>query len=219
MLGTYSLSVSIMTVAAVVIEGFLRTECGDAIKVGSSCWFAWLAENQSFRYESNVHAPFTVRKNKEGYWYGYKKVAGKNYTCYAGKTCVTTTERLEEIGMTLETRSRGYQPKVIDKVVATIEGAMTAKRLAELGLELNTDDDEQADFVATATDTIADARISALEAQIKELERELPQLRSQLQKQLDLPEPADLLNRLKSDRKRSKVGLADVEALLSYIIY
>jgi len=208
-----------MTVAAVVIDGFLKTECGKVIKVGTKCWYAWLTENQSFRYESNVHAPYTVRKNKEGYWDSYKKVAGKSYTCYVGKTCVMTAKRLEEIGMTLETRSRGYQPKVIDKVVATIEGAMTAKRLAELGLELNTDDDdEQADF-ATTTDTIADARISALEAQISELERELPELRSQLQKQLDLPEPADLLNRLKGDRKRSKVGLADVEALLSYIIY
>jgi len=208
-----------MILAVAVIHGFLRTECGDAIKVGTKCWFAWLAENQSFRYESNVHAPYTVRKGKDGYWYGCKKVLGRVHTCYVGKTCAMTTERLEEIGMTLETRSRGYQPKVIDKVVATSEYGMTVKRLAELGLELNADDDdEQADF-ATATDTIADARISALEAQISELERELPELRSQLQKQLDLPEPADLLNRLKSDRKRSKVGLADVEALLSYIRY
>jgi len=207
-----------MTVA--VIHGFLRLEYGEVIKVGTKCWYAWLNDNQSFRYESNVHAPYTVRKAKDGYWYGCKKVLGKVHNCYIGKTCAITTERLEEIGMTLETRSRGYQPKVITKVVATIEGGMTAKRLAELGVELNTDadDSEQADFVATATDTIADARISALEAQISELERELPELRSQLQKQLDLPEPADLLNRLKSDRKRSKVGLADVEALLSYII-
>jgi len=207
-----------MTLAVAVIDGFLRTECGDAIKVGTKCWFAWLAEHQSFRYESNEHAPYTVRKGKDGYWYGCKKVAGKVHTCYVGKTCAMTTERLEEIGMTLETRSRGYQAKVIDKVVATIEYGMTAKRLAELGLELNTDDDdEQADFIVTATDTIADARISALEAQISELERELPELRSQLQKQLDLPEPADLLNRLKGNRKNSKVGLADVEALLSYL--
>jgi len=205
-----------MTVA--VIHGCLRTECGDAIKVGSSRWYAWLAEHQSFRYESNEHAPYTVRKEKSGFWYGYRKVAGKLHKCYIGLTCRMTAKRLEEIGMMLETRSRSCQAKVITKVVATIEYGMTAKRLAELGLELNTDDDsEQADFIVTATDTIADARISALEAQISELERELPELRSQLQKQLDLPEPADLLNRLKGNRKNSKVGLADVEALLSYL--
>ena len=217
---THSLQVTIMILAVAVIHGYLRTECGEVIKVGSSRWFAWLAENQSFRYESNDHAPYTVRKEKHGYWKGYKKVAGKVRSRGIGKTCRMTTERLEEIGLMLYTPSLACQAKVIDKVVATIEYAMTAKRLAELGLELNTDDDdEQADFIATATDTIADARISALEAQISELERELPELRSQLQKQLDLPEPADLLNRLKATRKRSKVGLADVEALLSYIRY
>ena len=206
-----------MILAVAVIHGFLRTECGDVIKVGTKCWFAWLNDNQSFRYESNVHAPYTVRKEKNGYWKAYKKVGGKVRSRGIGKTSDITVKRLEEIGMTLYIPFQPRHPKVTNKVVATIDNGMTAKRLAELGIELNTDDDEQPDFIASIADTIADARITALEAQISELERELPELRAQLQKQLDLPEPADLLNQLKRDRKMSKVGLADVKALLSYL--
>jgi len=121
--------------------------------------------------------------------------------------------------LTLQINTRHTAPSYIDtnKVVATIDNGMTAKRLAELGIELNTDDDDEPDFIVSVADTITEARIASLEAQISELERELPELRSQLQKQLDLPEPADLLNRLKGSHKNSKVGLADVKALLSYL--
>jgi len=167
---------------AAVIQGRLKTECGKVTKIDSYRWYAWLTENQTFRYESNDHAPYTARKEKSGYWYGYRKVLGKLHKCYIGKTSDMTAKRLEEIGVTLNTPSQPRQAKVTDKVT-----------------------------------TITDTRIDALEAQISELERELSELRSQQQTQLDLPEPADLLNRLKGNRKKSKADLTDVEALLSYL--
>jgi len=165
-----------------VIQGRLRTECGKVTKIDSYRWYAWLAENQTFRYESNEHAPYTARKEKNGYWYGYRKVLGKLHKCYIGRTSDMTAKRLEEIGMTLNTPSLARQAKFAYKVT-----------------------------------TITDTRIDALVAQISELHRELSEWRSQQQTQLDLPEPADLLNRLKGNRKNSKADLSDVEALLSYL--
>jgi len=167
---------------AAVVQGLLKTECGKVTEIDGINWYAWLTENQTFRYESNEHAPYTARKEKSDYWYGYRKTAGKLHKRYIGKTSDMTAKRLEEIGVTLNTPSQPRQAKVTDKVT-----------------------------------TITDTRIDALEAQISELERELSELRSQQQTQLDLPEPADLLNRLKGKRKKSKADLTDVEALLSYL--
>jgi len=168
---------------AAVVQGLLKTECGKVTEIDGINWYAWLTENQTFRYESNEHAQYTARKERSDYWYGYRKVSGKLHKRYIGKTFDMTAKRLEEIGGTLNIPSQPRQAKVTDKV----------------------------------TVTIADSRIEALEAQISELERELSELRSQQQTQFDLLEPADLLNRLKGKRKKSKADLADVEALLSYL--
>jgi len=99
---------------------------------------------------------------------------------------------------------------------------MTSKRLEEIGDALNTPPTpRQAKVTDTVTDqvtvTIADSRIYALEAQASELERELSELLEQQQTRLNLPCAADLLNQLRTRRKKSKADLPDVEALLDLI--
>jgi archaellum component FlaC len=172
---------------ASVVQGLLKTECGKVTEIDGTNWYVWLAENQSFRYESNSNAPYTARKEKNDYWYGYRKVAGKLHKRYIGKTFDMTSKRLEEIGDALNTPSLPRQAKVTDTVTDKV------------------------------TATIADSRIEALEAQVSKLERELSELRSQQQTRLNLPGAADLLNQLRVRRKKSKADLADVEALLELI--
>jgi chromosome segregation ATPase len=76
--------------------------------------------------------------------------------------------------------------------------------------------------------------LAEVRAENSELKKTCDELRSQLEQELaelkqkstaaskDLPEAADLLNQLKSKRKKSKTDLADLEAILeileSYVV-
>lgn len=110
---------------ASVIQGILEPEHGSMIEVDSPRWFAWLAENKSFRYESNSSAPFTVRKEKSDYWYGYRKIAGKLHKRYIGRTAEINAERLEAIGGGLSSPSRSQLPKVTEEVAEKVTEAVT----------------------------------------------------------------------------------------------
>jgi ABC-type transporter Mla subunit MlaD len=61
-----------------------------------------------------------------------------------------------------------------------------------------------------------------VEAQLADREKQITELRSELKQKSaaaskDLPEAADLLNQLKSKRKKSTTTLADLEAILEIL--
>ncbi|MEG4944919.1 hypothetical protein [Microcoleus sp. F4-D5] len=58
---------------------------------------------------------------------------------------------------------------------------------------------------------------SRLRLEIGELQAELEAYKQQPATELELPEPADLLNQLKARRKKSGANLADVEAILEML--
>ncbi len=68
-------------------------------------------------------------------------------------------------------------------------------------------------------------QVQTLETEKKQLQNELERVRSQFSAQAcqqeprtgDLPDAATLLNRLKSQRKKSKADFADVEVLLGLL--
>ena len=78
-------------------------------------WFAWLATAVSFRYFANGSirinqyyarpmAPISVRKEKRrrGYlWYAYRRIGGKLYKRYVGRSADLTLPRLETIAAVL----------------------------------------------------------------------------------------------------------------------
>ncbi len=135
-----------------VVQGILELEQGNMIEVGSIRWVAWLTNNKSFRYESNEYAPYTARKEKNDYWYGYRKVSGKLHKRYIGRSVEVNAERLEVAAEALNVASEPRKPKVIQIVT----DAVTQR----------------------GTDTITEARIAALEARLQLIEERLGKLRA-----------------------------------------
>ena len=135
-----------------VRQGILEPEHGNMVEIDSHRWFDWLTENQSFRYESNEHAPYTARKEKSDYWYGYRKVSGKLHKRYIGKSAEVTQEKLENIAEALNVMPEAKTPKVTQVVTQVV-----------------TD---------TVTDTVTQARIKVLEARLQEFEERLGKLRA-----------------------------------------
>jgi len=70
----------------------------------SSAWFTWLAGRTSFHF-TGKHGHFTARQEKkqrgEPYWYGYRKVAGRQHKRYLGTTDKLTLAHLEEVAHAL----------------------------------------------------------------------------------------------------------------------
>ncbi len=64
------------------------------IRVGSDDWYDWLKRVKIFRYVSQFHT-ITVRNPNKGYWYAYRRFAGKSRYCYLGKTKDLNYERLQ----------------------------------------------------------------------------------------------------------------------------
>ena len=103
-----------------VVEGLLKTDSGEIINLVSPEWLLWLGLHTSFRYEStSSQSGFTARVEKSGYWYAYRRVAGKLHKRYIGKLEELTKDRLEEIAVLLSEPSQPRQPKVTDKVAET----------------------------------------------------------------------------------------------------
>ncbi len=70
----------------------------NAIWVGSRRWYAWLANGTSFRFEGGS-GQFTARCEKRrgrDYWYAYRRVRGKLYKAYLGKSEELSQQRLEQ---------------------------------------------------------------------------------------------------------------------------
>lgn len=127
-----------------VTDGVLNEE--PKIKVESFEWWAWLAAAKSFRYcpKSTQTAPFTARKEKGGYWYGYRKIAGKLLKQYIGKTEDLTIAHLDDISGLLGShaiskvtqKSVTYNDEGFEKLqheVATLRTEVDSLKVALLG--------------------------------------------------------------------------------------
>jgi len=141
-----------------VSGGLLEPEHGNMIEIDSYRWFDWLAENQSFRYESDKHAPYTARKEKSDYWYGYRKVSGKLHKRYIGKSVEVTQEKLEAIGEALNVAPEPKTPRVTQSVTDRVTDTVTQ--------------------IVAVTDTVTQDKIKALEERLQELEERLGKLRA-----------------------------------------
>ncbi len=76
-----------------------------SIPVGSTAWWAWLAEagTTSFRFGAGA-ARFTARRERKAggrYWYAYRRQAGRLRKAYLGKAEDLTLERLHVAAATL----------------------------------------------------------------------------------------------------------------------
>lgn len=132
----------------IVIQEKVETPTG-FIELSSVDWLNWLTQHSSFRYEpQSAHPGFTVRVEKSGYWYGYRKVAGRLHKKYIGKTQELTIERLEEIAGQLEQppqpREKVTQNKVTESGVTqkVTENYATSDDIARLWQALETLRDE-----------------------------------------------------------------------------
>lgn len=113
-----------------VVEGLL-TEGGNVIAVDSPQWIEWLKQHSSFRFEPlPPQAGFTVRVEKSGYWYGYRKQQGKLHKRYIGKLSELTTERLEEIAVLLNEPQQPREKKVTQKVTQNLYVTASANNYA-----------------------------------------------------------------------------------------
>ena len=75
------------------------------IPVGSSAWFAWLADpaHPSFAYRTAAGS-VTLRRERRGagwYWYAYRGQGGRVRKVYAGKAEELTAERLRALAAAL----------------------------------------------------------------------------------------------------------------------
>lgn len=92
-----------------VANGSVESESGIKIDVDGPQWLNWVGTVQSFRYcPTTTDAPYTARREKD-YWYGYRKVQGKLYKRYMGKTEDLTATRLDEIANLLNTPTQPRQ--------------------------------------------------------------------------------------------------------------
>ena len=104
-----------------VTDGVLNV-APDGIRVESSQWFQWVNTVQSFRYcPKTIDAPFTARKEKEQYWYGYRKVKGKLRKRYIGKNEDLTIAHLDDIARVLDTG----EPLTREAVLQVTQKAVT----------------------------------------------------------------------------------------------
>src|SRR5687767_5292944 len=73
------------------------------IPVGSSSWFEWLsmAKNFSFKSQNGCFVAQCETRRNKGYWYAYRRRAGKLIKTYLGKTEELTPERLEQASLML----------------------------------------------------------------------------------------------------------------------
>ncbi|MEG5238689.1 hypothetical protein [Microcoleus sp. AT9b-C3] len=119
-----------------VVQGILEPEYGSMIQIDTKCWFSWLTDNKSFRYESNTFAPFTVRKEKSDYWYGYRKVAGKLHKRYIGRSLEVTQEKLESVAENLDSPTPSEKRKVTQSVTEVVTDSDTDTRITALEARL-----------------------------------------------------------------------------------
>ena len=211
-----------MSKLARVKYGTTQLPSGKKIEVGFRQWYEWLehSETKSFRVDDGEG--YTARKETaKGYWYAYRKVEGKLHKRYIGVSKALTLRRLAEVGALFDIPSTPKLPKPMGN----------SKVSEELHNELGN---------LRAENEALKARLAAsdhceetLKQRTRQLEKELAEVRwrnaapkaSQLSSQtapqdspiLDFPDAADLLNQLKSRRKKSRADLGDVETILELL--
>jgi LuxR family transcriptional regulator, maltose regulon positive regulatory protein len=75
----------------------------NSVRIGSSQWFTWLAENDRFVVEGNSGRYLAQReiRREHGYWYGYRRHNKKLFKTYLGRTEELTHDRLEQAAVSL----------------------------------------------------------------------------------------------------------------------
>ena len=120
-----------MSKIPVVYKGILE-EKSFWVDPENPAWLEWLNSNSSFRYEPlEAEKGFTVRKEKPGYWIGYRRIARKLHKKYIGKTEDITLEALEEAAKELDKHS---QPK--QETATNTSNYVTNEELTKLREEL-----------------------------------------------------------------------------------
>ena len=119
-----------------VVENGVLTDKGYPVNPNNEEWLEWVDSQKSFRYEpSETDKSLTVRKEKPGYWIGYRKISGKLHKKYIGKTEDITLEVLEQAAKELdkppqpkEKASKSATNYVTDNEVAQLRGELQALR-------------------------------------------------------------------------------------------
>ena len=217
-----------MSKLARVKDGKAQLPSGKKVEVGFRQWYDWLEhpETKSFRVDDGDG--YTARKETtKGYWYAYRKVEGKLHKRYIGVSEALTRARLAEVGELFAIPTTPKLPKPVGNLRVREELQNQIGNLQSDNLELqNQIGNLQAENEALKARLRGSDHCEAtLRQRSRELERELAELRSQLSTQtepqeseiMDWPDAADLLNQLKSDRKKSRADLADVEAILELL--
>ena len=149
---------------ASVVQGTVEF-AGKVFDVDSPRGLRWLESVTSFRYVPiGASKPYTVRQEaKKGgdYWYGYRKVAGKLYKKYIGKSSEISTAKLEEIAEALNTSQQPRVTQVTDTITQVTEA-----------------NNQRVTY--TVTDRHTAERVTALELQVQILQESLEALRSEL---------------------------------------
>ena len=185
-------------------------------ELGSIEFLQWLQHNNSFRFKCGFGDKdgYTVRKEgKWGYWYGYKKIAGKLHKKYVGPCSEVTLDRLLVVAKELHTPKETTAKKLHnthqnkeestqDKVAALNEHIKAAQKiLAEIQREIQ---------ATTGTHKQNQAELQELQQEINSLNSkivDLEQVNQSLQAQIDET------NRLKdTEIKELQQQLCNLEA-------
>ena len=115
----------------IVEKGVLKDK-GYSVSKDNPEWLEWLDNNKSFRYEpSETDKGFTARREKPGYWIGYRRIARKLHKEYIGKPENITLEVLEKAAKKLDKHS---QPK--QETATNTNNYVTKSEVEELRGEL-----------------------------------------------------------------------------------
>lgn len=109
-------------------------------KTDSAEWLEWLQNNDSFRFEDRLQCNsdlgvFTARKEKNDYWYGYRKFYGKLHKKYIGKSEQCTAKKLKMVADGLEAicvEAMNAPKAVSPKIAECATDTVTQNRIAEL---------------------------------------------------------------------------------------
>jgi hypothetical protein len=222
-----------MSKLASVICGTIELPSGKTVEVGSKLWYGWLEHPETKSFRVNDGEGYTARKETaKGYWYAYRKVEGKLHKRYIGVSEALTVERLAEVEELFNVPTQPKLPKDVDNSIGN--NSELHNELGNLRTENETLKAKLRSQLSTwqmrltrVENNLADTNAHLLRQydENRKLEGELAEVRSQLSPQtapqdskiLDWPDAADLLNQLKSKRKKSKTDLQDVEAILEML--
>ena len=108
-------------------DGLLTLPDGSTIALDSPEWHQWLANNRSFRFETNHGAyTYTARKDaiKSGsYWYAYRKIKGQLHKRYLNNSNHLNQKRLDEVADLLVKPTQSEKSLVLGNSLGNSEDA------------------------------------------------------------------------------------------------